>query len=271
MSLSIVILCYNHFELTERCILSVEASDLPDIPMEFLIYDNGSDGGTTFAVSEAMDERWKIVGPRNNEGHIVGQNKAIAACKYDTVLFISNDVILHRECIRTMWAIKEQYVEKPWAQISPMVFNMDWSPQVYGMDWVWPGYGISRKKWKEEWEIPIVPSICYMLNRPFTTANGRGPFDESLKSSHEDVDLGLWAKGYDLINYLAPGAWVRHEANSTLKGSNNTFHEDRQWVIRKHSTGVDRACRLAVTSLVYQVQRLVRRCRGSRRPGNSGT
>lgn len=87
---AIVVLCWNHWALTQRCLASLRAhTDLGDV--EVLVVDNGSSDETEAELAK-LDWVRTIRNPRNL-GFVRGNNVGIAATRPDAdVLLLNNDI-----------------------------------------------------------------------------------------------------------------------------------------------------------------------------------
>lgn len=230
--LNIVILSYNGGPRLRKCVESVVRQGY-----EVTVLDNGSDPPVI------KDELIKdVVRLPQNVGHIEGQNAVMRMSKGEWILFISDDVAMWGKSISNLvdtannlmgWGIR-------WAQIMPKIIQPSGKIDTYGLLWRWPGYGMSIKS-KESFRVPIVPSICYVMNKQ--AWEDVGGFDPSLLHSHEDVDFGLATRKKGYKNYLCKKACVTHIGNATLQYSRSDswekFHIPRMKVLRKHYTGLD--------------------------------
>ncbi len=245
MGISIAVLTYNGYELVPDCLNSI--GELGD--KRFLV-DNGSDDSHRIFNENIWGRSFSYHFTKRNAGNIGGINHAfeIAALFYeenDWLLFVSDDVRFHSGFPAI---VKDNTV----AVVMPVVLNKDLSVQTTGLRWVWPGFGLSEKETSGR-EVAIVPSICFMMR--VSVWKELGDFDESLISSHEDVDMGLRLAKAGYKCHL-DGSWeVIHLANQTLsktlKNPSKRFHESRRMVIKKHYKGIDRWSRLAAESMIY--------------------
>lgn len=237
MSLSVIVLTYNGYDLLPDCLKSIG-----EIGDERIVVDNGSHA--QWWIQEiAQAHRFEVRRIEENVGNIGGINKCFEFASNDTVLFVSDDV----RFLRGKPNIKK--LSHPIAQIMPIVRNPDLTLQTTGLSWIWPGYGVSKlMPWPS-----IIPSICFLMQKCIW--KGIGKFDENLISSHEDVDMGLRLLDANFLNKVQKSWEVIHLANSTLSKTltnhSKRFHESRRMVIKKHYSGIDRAMRLAAESLIY--------------------
>ena len=246
VELSITVLHFNRWDLTKDCLASIDAQEIP-CTYEKVLVDNGS-----LEPLPALPDGWQVVGYKENLGHIVGQNRCFESARGEWVLFVANDVRLQPNCIRGLWNSTVQTFPHA-AQIQPALFTPMGEIDQTGMFWKWPGYGISRKL-NQAGYVPIVPSSCYLMRK--TVWKEVGGFDERLKTSHEDVDMGLRLYGDKIVR---TNSHATHLGNATLRHQPShtraAFHRDRVYVIQKHYRGADRALRLAAVCLLDSLPR----------------
>lgn len=92
MRYSISVLCFNHVDLTRRCLKSIRKHSPPQ-DVEILVTDNGSTDGTRDHVMRLIgkDPRVKFFGTPNNEGVIAPKNRALARARGRFFVSVDND------------------------------------------------------------------------------------------------------------------------------------------------------------------------------------
>ena len=261
--LSICVLTFNqHQKLLKDCLESIYAQDIP-CEHEILVVDNGAD--VPVEVSP-LSIQYRLIRIEKNGGNIFGQNACFENARGEWVLFVADDVRLKKDCIKKLWDSKDEKLNV--GQIQPRL----WLSNGYIIDnnggvFLWPGYGFSYT-WYDSFsgepkgleQIPPFPfsrkgfvtSTCYLMKKEIFEEIGE--FDETLGSSHEDVDMGLRLRngGYKL--YTNRSANATHLGNQTLKHtlSNHSerFHKSRVMVVKKHYKGIDKWTRLITIQLI---------------------
>ena len=255
VNLTIAILTYNDDTvLLPPAVQSVLEQDLPP-KTEILILDNGS-------ATPLCPHVWHPTQPvqtirptqedidRRGTGNIVGMNRCFEQAQGEWVLFLANDVRLHRYCLdRLLDAIR--HPDGDVAMVQPLLVDASGRLDHVGMNWVWPGYGLRRRKASLDpvlTRVPVIPATCFLMRRDFWQA--LGGFDESLGLSHEDVDFCLRLDRLVLQRCM----YVRHDATATHLGGatiaaveywgrqqalSRKYHEARVKVLRKHYRGLD--------------------------------
>lgn len=101
--LSIVIVNYNKYELTQRCIESVISTVL-DIKYEIIVVDNCS-SNESYKQLKQMNEKYEevnIIANSQNRGFGYGNNTGVDLCKYNNILLLNPDVVVLENAISKM-------------------------------------------------------------------------------------------------------------------------------------------------------------------------
>lgn len=101
--LSIIIVNYNKYELTQRCIESV-INTILDIEYEIIVVDNCS-ANESYKKLKQMNknnEKVNIIANAQNKGFGYGNNRGVELCKYDNILLLNPDVIALENAISKM-------------------------------------------------------------------------------------------------------------------------------------------------------------------------
>lgn len=100
---SIIVVNYNKYELTQKCIESVIRS-LHNIKYEIIVMDNCSTNDAFEILKEKYINVNNILVERNqyNTGFGDGNNRAVKLAKYDNILFLNPDVIVLENSIEIM-------------------------------------------------------------------------------------------------------------------------------------------------------------------------
>jgi len=194
----VMILTRNCLELTQRCIASVKAQD---IPTEIHVFDNGSTDGSVEWCADNADSVYLAM---KNQGVSRGWNTLLhSVFRYSRAthaLVINNDVILPPYFYRELLAYDLPFVTGASVDSMEALENRGPSAQAYpGPDF--SGFLIRRDCWDHV-----------------------GQFDEGFVHYCGDCDYHIRASwsGVELLNSGVP---FYHERSSTLKNANE---EDRQ-------------------------------------------
>ena len=90
--ISVIIPCYNKLELTRNCINSLEQTSGDDV--EFIIMDNGSTDNTADTL-KTLRGRFRYRRNQENIGLVRAFNQGASEARYETIVFMHNDVIIH--------------------------------------------------------------------------------------------------------------------------------------------------------------------------------
>lgn len=266
--LTICVLHYQNNELTDDCLRCIECQEMPE-QYRKLIINNGS---TIPYKSPFLN--WETIYLPHNRGNIGGQNACFENSEEGWVLFVANDVrVRHQASILSLYAEAEYWGEYL-GELQPVLMKPDYyrlgllkprheSRQFTkryidnrGLKWTWPGYGISIK-YSDSPFVDAVTSSCYIMRKKVWREIGG--FDESLSSSHEDIDMGIRLKKSGLSALCSYYVCVEHLGNQTLrytiKDPKRTFYEARIKLIKKHYSGINRFLRLKTINLIRRTQK----------------
>lgn len=100
---SIIIVNYNRYKLTEKCVESV-ILNLNTLNYEIIIMDNCSNNDSFSILKEKYNNIDNVRVERSivNDGFGDGNNKAVRLAKYDRILFLNPDVIVFDDSIEKM-------------------------------------------------------------------------------------------------------------------------------------------------------------------------
>jgi N-acetylglucosaminyl-diphospho-decaprenol L-rhamnosyltransferase len=103
-SIDVVVLAYNHWELTSSCLTHLEAQSVPHI---VTVVDNGS----TDETREALRRDWpdvEVVRLDHNHPFTQAVNLGVLCGDSEHVVLLNNDVDLHPDCLEQLVAPLEQ-------------------------------------------------------------------------------------------------------------------------------------------------------------------
>lgn len=249
--LSICVLHYNNWELTKACLESIDRQEIP-CSNEKIVVDNGSTPGWPSDQCLKRFKTWTIFRVEENRGNIGGQNLCFQMASGRLVLFVANDVLLLPKCIHRL---VNRHVNG--FILQPRLFTADRQIDNFGLVWRWPGYGMAYRGKYEFLERDAFTSTCYLMEK--STWEIAGEFDETLTSSHEDIDFSLRATRMGFKLCCPDNALAIHLGNQTLKHTianpRKTFHEARVKVVTKHYRGLARLLRLAAIHCLDRLPR----------------
>jgi len=250
--ITVAILNYNGNDSLEESINSVLNQTLK--PDRFVVIDNASvDDSRKIAINMGVE----VVDADNRHKFITGLNKAIEL-NQDLLFFMQNDVVLKFDCLERML----EYVPRNCSGFisQPVIYETNGKIDNAGMDYVWPGFGNrkSRKWWNGylPQDCGLVTTICFL------TSNKGMLYDTDFSPAYyEDLDWYLRTKWYHHI--LIPYAKAIHKGNHTFsqtykrKEISRICWINRNKLIRKHYSGLDRIIRTTVSTICYLIARLL--------------
>ena len=191
---SVVVLCYGHWDLTDKFIKSFFT--WLDYPCELVVLDNGSPDNTwqeLQRVSEGWDHLWledfQILHVDKNLGVPAGWNYAIKYTRGDYICIANNDMVF----------------QSPF--LTPMLATLKLDSKVGCTGWfhmVWSG-------------IPFIEGSCWML--PRSVWNSVGEFDETYSpGTMEDVDWQVRMRKLGWMEKWTPGIKIDHIKHQSRPG-----------------------------------------------------
>lgn len=196
----VLILTRNNLDLTKRCVESVRKQD---IPVSLIIYDNGSEDGTTKWLFEEHIVHHEF---GDNYGVSRGWNSGLRdffdACEAEHVLVIGNDTVLAPWTYRALLAVDQSFVTGVDIGMEPLP---EFPPNPF----------------------PLAPHpdfSCFLIRREAWEAIG--PFDERLVNYCGDCDYHIRAHRLGIPLWKANIPY-NHERSSTM---NRATPEERSLI-----------------------------------------
>ena len=191
---SVVVLCYGHWDLTNNFLKSF--FQWLDYPCELVVLDNGSPDNTwqeLQKVSEGWEHLWledyQILHVDENLGVPAGWNYAIRHTKGNYILISNNDMVF----------------QSPF--LTPMLATLKGNPIVGCTGWfhmVWSG-------------IPFIEGSCWMIRRDVWDVVGE--FDEIYSpGTMEDVDWQVRMREKGWVEKWTPGIRIDHIKHQSRGG-----------------------------------------------------
>lgn len=199
MTISVIIPCFDRFELTQQCLLSISKADPI---LEVVLVDNGSSDATACLDVAVRNDR--------NEGFASGCNQGAKAASGDILIFLNNDTI-----VRPGWTKFAYQCEDPEVGCAgPKLLYPDGSIQHagVGIDFTRP-WGLEAFNILDDWtdepsEVDGVTGACLAIRRELFL--GFGGFDEGYWNGYEDVDLCLQSLAAGRSNVYDPRSTITH-------------------------------------------------------------
>lgn len=201
MSLTVLIITWNGWAETRRCLASVHASATHDV--DVVVFDNASADGTPDEIAREFPGV-RVIRNKENIGHTLGFNRSIPQIRSDYVLVLDSDTELASD---TIAQITDFLASRPdVGLVAPRTLNSDGSVQQSARNFPRPLNGLFGRQSLLTRLLPGNPvSKRYLLSDKLTTND---PYAvEQISSAcmlfrRELFDtVGAWDEGY-------PGYWV---------------------------------------------------------------
>lgn len=216
MKISIIIVNYNGKDILKSALNSVKKSSFKDY--EILVVDNNSSDGSQEFISKNY-KNIKFIRNKENLGY-TGINSALPYCKGKYILFLNNDIELHKNCIKELLKVIES--DERIGMAAPRLVNYYNKKLKSGGTWVsrafYAGHIAGNGKLKE------IPYLGVGLIRKNIVDKFGYLFDKDYFIYGEDLDLGLRIRllGYKVV--FAPDAILYHmHAVTTDKDEKHRF------------------------------------------------
>lgn len=257
MQLSIIIVNYNVKYFLEQCLHSVVKA-IDGINAEVLVVDNDSKDGSV-AYLQPLFPRIKFIASTTNDGFAKANNKALALCKGDYVLFLNPDTIVPEDCFKNCieffkehkdcGALGVQMIDgsgkflpeskRAFPSLAAAFFKLTGLSLIFPKNAVFNKYALGNLPTNESYEVDVLAGAFMMLSKPVATAT-KG-FDESYFMYGEDIDLSFKVQQAGYKNYYYGEQKIIHfKGESTKRGSLNyvrMFYNAMSIFVKKHYSG----------------------------------
>ena len=105
--ISIIILCYNKADYTEKCLASIFQHE-ENLPHEVIVLDNASVDDTPFLL-ETYTHQLTYVRSDTNLGFVGGNNEAVRHARGDYLIFLNNDTVVSEGWLAELYACFQLY------------------------------------------------------------------------------------------------------------------------------------------------------------------
>ena len=216
MKISIIIVNYNGKDILKKALNSVQKSSFKDY--EILVVDNNSGDGSQEFIPK-NHKNVKLVQNKENLGYS-GINSALPYCNGKYILFLNNDIELHRDCIKELLKVIES--DDKIGMAAPRLVNYYNKKLKSGGTWVsrafYAGHIAGNGKLKE------IPYLGVGLVRKNIVDKFGYLFDKDYFIYAEDLDLGLRIRLLGYKVFFVPDAILYHmHAVTTNKGEKYKF------------------------------------------------
>ena len=219
---ALIVLAWNKWPLTERCLDSLLGCDLDH--SEIIVVDNGSSDATPHALA-AYAGRVRIVTLPENLGFVRGMNAGIAAARPDDdVVLLNNDLAFtQRDWIGRLR--DAAYAAPEHGVVGCRLLGPDIEPRVYHSggfiepDRLWGQQtesGLIERDVAQYTRLRRVEGIAFALAYIRRDALDRiGPLDTAFHSYFEDTDYCLRAADLGIATVVAGAVTLRHDQHGS--------------------------------------------------------
>lgn len=233
----LVLLSWNHPELTRPCVESILANTT--VPSRLIIVDQGSDDQTQRylkSIRSNSDVTVEIIWNPANVGYPKGMNQGLHRATAPYVCFLNNDILVPPGWLEELIAVAES---------DPSIGLVNPSSNTFGIvppsGTDWQGLAAQAVSKRGNWiEIRYGEGFCLLGKRELLLQVGG--FDEVTYEQiyFEDADLGRKIQALGLRCVMAQGTYVWHEGGQTMSRRPERlrlFQENERRFHQKWGTG----------------------------------
>ena len=225
--ISIIILCYNNVNYTEKCLASIfKNTDYPDF--EVIVVDNASVDDTTILL-EIYSKRVKYTRSPTNLGFVGGNNMAAGQAEGEYIIFLNNDTEVTKGWLSELYRCFQMHPQV--GAVGSMLIYPDGKLQEAGgiifKDGSGWNYGknqtTSASRFFFTREVDYCSGASLMIRKDLFVKVGK--FDERFTPAYyEDTDLcfGIRKLGYKVL-YCPTSIVVHHEGVTAGTDLNSGF------------------------------------------------
>ena len=248
---AIILVTYNHYDLTEKCLSDL--SFLDKNKFVIAVTDNNSSDNTPEKIELNFPDVF-LFPLKENKGFGFANNFAVQKLKeknipFDKICFINNDTRLTKETVEILVADLEKY---PDFIFSPKVIDRNAKIQInYFQAFSKKQFLLNAFRTKEKaakylhgslnkkrdsfYEVSFFGAVLWVLSlKTFETVGG---FDENIFMYNEDFDFSLRAKKHGVLFLIDERSVLTHLGGASAKSSlsqslehDNSLH----YVLKKH-------------------------------------
>lgn len=227
---SIIVLGWNGRDYVDACLDSLADQDF-GLPYEILFVDNGSTDGTPDTADRHNDV--SVHRLDRNHGYCMGNNEGVAYAKGRYIVFLNQDVVVHRSWLRELVGAMEC---EPGIAAAHANIIQPWYPEYRAMERVAPiaaaytadlsplGFAHYRSSSTEKAvdDSLFLHGVSIIVTRDLIDELGYA-FDPDMFAYAEDMDLGLRVRSAGYRTVVATRAVVYHEHTLASGLSYGTF------------------------------------------------
>ncbi|QQS43492.1 glycosyltransferase family 2 protein [Candidatus Roizmanbacteria bacterium] len=262
--ITVIILHYNEFALTKKCIQSVVKTRYPHF--DILVVDNASTNDSSDKLKEyCTNKQISYIRSEKNLFYTGGFNLGAKHAKGEYIIFLNNDTEVDPDWISELIQCCEGNNK---VFIQPQILFSDKRTVVDNRGgkyrWWGSGYGIGRNKPMmrvTSKTVDYTVGTACMIKRSFFLK--LGGFDEWYRGYYEDVDLSLRVKRNGGTCMVCYSSLVYHKGSSTYKKhvlkSDHLFdiRKNRLRTVLKNFSGIERILRITIALISYAILLMV--------------
>ncbi|HTT79379.1 MAG TPA: glycosyltransferase, partial [Stellaceae bacterium] len=225
---SVIVLTYNNWALTERCLLSIR--NLSDYPtLEILVVDNASTDATRQKLGEMaeQDRRIRVILNQRNLGFAAGNNVGLKAARGEYAILINNDTIVTRGWVRDL--IRPMQIDPRIGLVGPLTNRIGNEQRVaisYNdlPEMASAARRLVRRRLRQRFEPHVLAFFCVALRRAML--DELGLLDETYGLGFfEDDDYCMRAArgGWKMV--IADDVFVHHHHSAAFDALGETATE----------------------------------------------
>lgn len=252
MNLAVILVHYHTPELVSAAVEAVRA-DVPDLDVEWLLVDNGSDSAGRALLESLPVQR---IDPGSNLGYAGGVNLGVARSTAELILLMNPDVLVLPGCVpalldslrggaavagpRFYWDRTRRLVQPP-SELRARREELITLLAACGPRWAararrrWRRH--ARRHWEARAPLPSYSLSGSLLALRRSAWDEVGPFDDGFRLYFEETDWLLRAKRKGLPARYVPGAEAVHlysQSADREPRAQQWFEESAERFRRKH-------------------------------------
>jgi GT2 family glycosyltransferase len=221
--ISVIIPCFNKLELTRDCVNSL--NQVKDSDIEFILIDNGSTDGTADFL-KTLTKKFRCCLNQENLGMVRAFNLGASMGKYDSFVFVHNDVIIHD----MDWPVKIKNYLNHGESIGVVGL---YGARKIRKDASFHGRGIVHSKLEygnmrhDYIEVAVVDGLFMAMKKKIYEKIGK--FDEGYTMHYYDKDISLKSHKSGYRNYVLniPFTHIGAGTRSTVKAESDNALRDK--------------------------------------------
>lgn len=219
-ALSVIVPAYNCASVLERCLQSLDASDLPRSRWELIVADDGSTDDTPDVATSLADRVVRV--PDGPGGPGRARNLAARQARGEVLVFVDSDVCVSRTALRQF---VELFATRP--DLGAAFGAYDREPEAHGLVSQYRNLLHHYVHSRSAGPATTFWAGCGAVRRDSFVAVGGFDADRYRRPQIEDIELGYRLAGRGVPILLCPDVQGKHLKRWTLRGGIVTDFRDR--------------------------------------------